>query len=149
MFDIFNFNARARQPAAVERAAVRRGLAGAALAATLVGNLAWAHHSFALFDKHKTVTIQGTVKEFQWENPHVWIDIVVTDPATKRVVNWPVEAASVIDLRRMGWSRDSLKLGDKVTMVLNPLRDGEIGGSMVSASVNGAQIGHGWNYKKP
>jgi hypothetical protein len=105
---------------------------------------AWAHHSFGMFDMQKTVTIIGTVKDFQWTNPHVWIDVVVPDATTNQSATWSVEGGSTAILMRMGWSRNALKPGDKVTVVLNPLRTGAIGGSLVSASIDGAPIGHGY-----
>jgi hypothetical protein len=105
------------------------------------GQLASAHHSFGMFDMQKTVTIEGTVKDFQWTNPHVWIDLVVMDPATHQPVQWSVEANSIAIQARMGWNRMSLKPGDKATLVIHPLRKGDIGGSLVSGSVNGTPIG--------
>ena len=109
-----------------------------------VSSAAWAHHSFGMFDMQKTVTITGTVKDFQWTNPHVWIDIVVPDTVANQTVTWSVEGGSTAILMRMGWTRSALKPGDKVTVVLNPLRTGAIGGSLVSASIEGTPIGHGY-----
>jgi Family of unknown function (DUF6152) len=114
--------------------------AGLALLAT--AGVASAHHSFGMFDMQKTVTIDGTIKDYQWTNPHVWIDLVVLDPATNQTVLWSIEANSTAIQTRMGWSRTSLKPGDKATIVLHPLRTGEVGGSLVSGNVNGAEIGH-------
>jgi len=104
---------------------------------------ALAHHSFAMFDNQKTVTLEGTVKEFQWTNPHTWIQIVVKDPSGKDV-EWSVEGGSPNGLSRQGWKRQSLKPGDKASVVIHPLKDGTNGGSLVSATVNGQPIGaHG------
>ncbi len=87
---------------------------------------ALAHHSFAMFDQKKIVTLVGTVAEFQWTNPHAFIEIDV--PAGSKVVHWSIELNSPNNLKRQGWSRASLKTGDKVSLRMNPLRDGKPGG---------------------
>lgn len=101
---------------------------------------AFAHHSFAMFDNQKSVTLEGTVKEFQWTNPHSWVQLVVSDPKTGKDVEWSIEGGALNLLARQGWTRNSLKPGDKATIVVHPLKDGTAGGSLVSASVNGADI---------
>ena len=101
---------------------------------------AFAHHSFAMFDNQKAVTLEGTVKDFQWTNPHVWIQIAVPNAAAKEV-EWSIELGSVSTLSRQGWKRTSLKPGDKAVVVIHPLRDGSSGGSMMTVSVNGAKVG--------
>lgn len=85
-----------------------------------------AHHSFAAFDQKKIVTLKGTVKQFQWTNPHAWIEIEV--PGTASARTWSVELNSPNNLTRQGWKRTSIKPGDKVTIRVNPLRDGKSGG---------------------
>ena len=104
---------------------------------------AFAHHSYAMFDMQKTVTLDGTVKDFQWTNPHSWIQLVVTDPASGKEVEWSIELAAPTLISRQGWTRTSLKPGDKVVAVIHPLKraGGENGGSMVSASMNGQPVG--------
>jgi hypothetical protein len=94
-----------------------------------------AHHSHAMFDLSKEVTLVGTVKEFQWNNPHCWIQVLVPDPKDPSAppVEWGVEMGAPIQLIRHGWKPDSLKPGDKITVVVNPLRDGRPGGQIVSA----------------
>ncbi len=87
---------------------------------------ALAHHSFAMFDQKKVMTLQGTVTEFQWTNPHAFIEIDV--PTNGKIVHWSIELNSPNNLKRQGWSRASLKTGDKITMRMNPLRDGKKGG---------------------
>ena len=84
---------------------------------------ALAHHSFAMFDQTRQVTVVGAVKEFQWTNPHAYIEVMDSGGQT-----WSVELNSPNNLIRQGWKRTSLKVGDKVTLVLNPLRDGKPGG---------------------
>ncbi len=108
--------------------------------AILVGVPAAAHHSFAMFDSQKTVTINGTVKVFQWTNPHSWIEVLAKDRSGK-VVEWSIEGGSPNGLSRQGWKRSSMKPGDKVVLVIHPLKDGTPGGAIVSAVVNGQKIG--------
>ena len=97
---------------------------GAAVA--LAGVPAAAHHSFAMFDQSKTVTLTGTVSAFQWTNPHSFIEIDV--PKGGATEHWSIELNSPNNLTRQGWKRTSVKPGDKVTITLNPLRDGKKGG---------------------
>ena len=95
---------------------------------------ALAHHSFAMFDRDKEVTIVGTVKEFQWTNPHSWIQVNVPNKAGK-MVEWSIEGGSPNIMVRQGWKRDIMKPGDKVTVVLNPMKDGSPGGSLVRVTM--------------
>ena len=82
---------------------------------------ALAHHSFAMFDQTKEVTLVGTVKEFQWTNPHAFIHIEVAQAGSNDV--WDIELNSPNNLKRQGWKATSLKPGDKVSVIANPLRD--------------------------
>ncbi len=88
-----------------------------------------AHHSFAMFDQKSTVVLEGTVLQFEWTNPHVWIQMKVTD-ARGESVEWGVECTSVNSLKRQGWHHDSLRPGDRVKLVLRPLRNGSHGGQL-------------------
>lgn len=88
---------------------------------------AMAHHSFAMFDREHPTPISGTVKDFQWTNPHVWIQVVVKGPDGAQQ-EWGVECTSVNFMRRQGWDKDSLKAGDKVKLQIFPLKDGSHGG---------------------
>src|SRR3569833_2019792 len=112
------------------------GVAAVALAAAP----AFAHHSFAMFDNQKDVTLEGTEKEFQWTTPHSWIQLVVKDASGKEV-EYSIEGGSPNGLSRAGWKRTSLKPGDKAVAVIHPLKDGTNGGSLVSVSVGGDQLG--------
>lgn len=112
-----------------------------ALAALAVAPAAFAHHSYAMFDLQKNLTLEGTVREFQWTNPHAWIQLMVKDPASGQEVEWSVELAAPTLMARQGWSRTSLKAGDKATIIVHPLKNGRIGGSMVSTSVDGKIVG--------
>lgn len=100
-------------------------LLAAAVAATAAP--AFAHHSFAMFDFGRTVTLDGVVKDFQWSNPHVilWIE---TAPAHGAPEVWSAELTSPGNLTRGGWTKRTLKPGDKVTVDIHPLRDGGKGG---------------------
>ena len=113
--------------------------AGALAGAVLAGAPATAHHSFAMFDRDKSVTLTGSVREFQWTNPHAWVQMLVKD-ASGKDVEWSIEGASTINLTRQGWSRNSLKPGDRVVIVIHPLKDGSPGGSLVSATINGVEL---------
>jgi hypothetical protein len=102
-----------------------------------------AHHSYTRFDMAKAVMLEGTVKEFQWTNPHVWIQLLVKDPATGRDVEWSIESDSPNMLARRGWTRKALQPGDKATMVVHPLKiaSSTLSGALDSVLVNGKKIG--------
>ncbi len=117
-----------------------RLLTAAILLALASPGAVFAHHSFAMFDNQKSLDLEGTIKEFQWTNPHSWIQLIVKDPSGKDV-EWSIEGGSPNGLGRSGWTRMSLKPGDKATIVIHPLKDGTPGGSLMSATVNGLQIG--------
>ena len=87
-----------------------------------------AHHSFAMFDMAKTLTITGAVKDFQWSNPHSWLYVLGSE-AGKPAETWSLEGLSPSMLTRKGWRSTDLKVGDKVTVVVIPLRDGTFGGA--------------------
>jgi hypothetical protein len=112
----------------------------AAVLVTLLANTASAHHSFAMFDNKQEMTLTGTVKELQWTNPHIWVQVLVTDPATGKEVEWSIEGGSPNNLSRRGWSRNSMKAGDKIIVIIHPLKNGEHGGSLVKATINGTQL---------
>lgn len=96
---------------------------------------AQAHHSFSMFDKEKMITISGTLKEFEWANPHCWIHVVAVDAATGRNVEWAFEMGSVSQIAAQGWKVDSVKPGDKITISGHPLKDGSHGGQYRSVKL--------------
>jgi len=100
----------------------------AAIAASILAVQAEAHHSFAMFDHEKMISISGTVKEFEWTNPHSWIHLTAVDQATGRNVDWSFEMGSVGQIAAQGWKADSIKPGDKITVDGHPLKDGSRGG---------------------
>jgi len=104
---------------------------------------ALAHHSANMFDPSKQVVLEATVKEFQWSNPHIWIQVMV--PNAKGVEEeWSIEGGSPNLVGRQGWKRNSFKPGEKVSITIRPLRNGDPGGSFVSAAFpDGRKLGNG------
>jgi hypothetical protein len=97
--------------------------------ALLGAGTAFAHHSMSMFDRDKTIVLEGTVKEFQWTNPHSWLDVAVPDGNGGSVV-WGLELRSLNELLHEGWKPSTLKPGDKVKVSLHPLRNGDHGGML-------------------
>jgi hypothetical protein len=113
--------------------------AGFAAVALAWGFTALAHHSFAMFDQSKQLPLTGTVHDFQWTNPHAFIDLDVPNTAGG-VDLWKVELNSPNNLRRQGWRSHIMHPGDKVTVVINPLRDGAKGGLFVSVTLPDGKV---------
>jgi hypothetical protein len=102
---------------------------------------ALAHHSFAMFDREKAVTVSGVVKEYEWTNPHAWVHVMVADAGGK-AVEWSFEMQSVAQDTRAGWRSDSVKPGDKISVEFHPLKDGTRGGQLMSAVIaDGKRLG--------
>ena len=98
----------------------------ALLGAVAVAMPAAAHHSFAMFDQKKVMTLAGTVHEFQWTNPHSFIELDVASGG--RTQRWSIELNSPNNLTRQGWRRTSLKAGERISVRIAPLRNGHAGG---------------------
>jgi hypothetical protein len=114
-----------------------------AAGAVAIAGPAFAHHSFAMFDSAKEITLVGTIKEFQWTNPHSWIQLNVPD-ANGKLVEWSIEGGSPNGLSRRGWKSTSLKPGDKVTLTTHPMKDGSNGGSLMKVvKADGTVVGGG------
>ena len=102
--------------------------------------LALAHHGFDMFDFDKTLTLKGTIKEWQWTNPHSWIQLNVEEKGV--VTEWSLEGSSISQLARRGWKRNSLKPGDQVVVTVHPLKNGKPGGQWAQVSdTNGKVLG--------
>jgi Family of unknown function (DUF6152) len=104
-----------------------------AAAVLLVAGSASAHHSFAMFDQSKATPIEGTVKEFRWTNPHIFIQLLVKS-ADGSDVEWSIEMTSPEHLARVGWRPGTIKAGDKVSLLIHTMRDGSAGGQFISGS---------------
>ena len=94
---------------------------------------AMAHHSMAGFDRTQSLALEGVVKEFAWQNPHAWIELEVVKNG--KTVLWNFEMTAPAYLVRAGWKKTSVKAGDKVTVVGNPLKTGEPGALFVSVTL--------------
>jgi Family of unknown function (DUF6152) len=117
-----------------------RSLALAGMVVWVVGP-AFAHHSFAMFEREKFANVSGVVKEYEWTNPHVWIHIMVPN-AQGKDVEWSFEMQSIAQDSRAGWRPDSVKPGDKVTVEYHPLKDGSRGGQLTAAVLaSGKRLG--------
>jgi hypothetical protein len=106
------------------------------LTLALVGTTpdAFAHHSTAMFDMNKTITVEGTVEAFEWTNPHSWIWLNVPN-SSGGMDRYGIEGMSPNYLSRNGWTRKALNPGDKVRIDINPLRDGRKGGFCVAVTL--------------
>ena len=99
---------------------------------------ALAHHSFSMFDMAQEKTIAGTVTDFQWTNPHSWIWLEV--PTASGSEQWGVEGMSPNFLERRGWSKNTLRRGDKVSVVIHPVKNGAHGGSFVRVTLPSGKV---------
>jgi hypothetical protein len=109
-----------------------------AVAAATALAAAWpamSHHSFAMYEPTKTLTFKGTVKSFQWTNPHVVVWVLVQPEGGGAAEEWSFETTSPGVLTRAGWTRQSLKAGDHVSVTFSPLRDGSHGGGLNSVTL--------------
>jgi hypothetical protein len=123
--------------------AFRRTLPVVAVALATLSVPAGAHHSFAAFDRAREVTLKGVVREFQWNNPHAWIQVVVIDDKGRQT-EWGLECGSPNMMARTGWKRTTLKAGDQVVAVGNPLKDGRPNAALVKITLaDGRVLGPG------
>ena len=101
-----------------------------------------AHHSFGLFDMSKTAEIEGTVVKLEWSNPHCWLFIESGPSSNAAAVNYGFELTSVGEMTRRGWTKISVKPGDKIKVTYHPVRDGRPAGYMMSVmTADGKYIG--------
>jgi len=112
-----------------------KGVAVMCVSISVASVPALAHHSFGMFELQKELTYEGVVQQYNWENPHTHLIIKVApgakDPST--VGTWDIEAAAINIMARQGWTRNTLKPGDRVTLVGHPMRDGTKGASLYYA----------------
>ena len=110
------------------------------LAVLLIVAPAHAHHSAAIYEADKLLTLAGKVREFQWTNPHCWIQVSVAGASAPE--EWSVEMGAPLQLYQAGWKPGTLKPGDEVTVVVRPARDGGHAGLFISATgKDGAALG--------
>jgi hypothetical protein len=110
-----------------------------AIASTAVTVPVWAHHSFTMFDMTKRITLTGTVTSFEWTNPHSYIEIDVPDEKGT-VKHWSIELGSPSILMQSGWKFSTLKAGEKLTIVINPLKSGQNGGFLSQANLPDGRV---------
>jgi hypothetical protein len=124
----------------------------AAMAAVLLGAavVAEAHHTYALFDSSKTLTVSGTVAKLEWTNPHtfVWVYVPSTETAGKYDL-YAFENGSPNAVSKAGWSKTTVQAGDKITVDFAPLRDGRKGGHLLSVKLNDGRTLYGVGIKPP
>ena len=125
---------------------MKRYVFGVVIAAGLLlaGRSALAHHSFtAEFDATKPITLKGIVNKVDWGNPHVWFYINVKDEPTGQVTNWGAEMGAPHQLQRRGWRRESLKIGEEVTVTGSLARNGSkrVNASSVIVTSTGGRPG--------
>lgn len=103
------------------------------------------HHSFAMFDTAKQVTLVGTVTAFEWTNPHAYIELDVPgESGAGSAKHWTIELGSPSILQQAGWKFKDLKYGDKVTAVVNPLKSGQTGALLMRVTLpDGRVLGNG------
>lgn len=104
-----------------------------------------AHHSFAMFDKSRTVTLKGAVRKVEYKNPHVFLFVEVPDsasvvPDSAHAKLYAVECASINFLLEVGWKVNTIKAGDSVTVTMHPLRDGSPGGQVNTVTLANGRV---------
>ncbi len=108
------------------------GPAIAACVLAMAAQSAFAHHTFAMFDLKRKVTLHATVKELQWTNPHCFLQVLV--PKHGATQEWSLQMNAPLDLYRNGWRPRSLRAGDRITVIVNPSKDGSRSGRFVSGT---------------
>jgi hypothetical protein len=113
----------------------------AAAMALAVSSPAWSHHSHAMFDHDKEVTVTGTVSQWIFRNPHVFL-YVDAKTAAGETITYTVEMSNIANMLKVGFTSTTFKAGDTVTVTLHPLADGRPGGNyIVATSADGKQFG--------
>ena len=109
----------------------------AAVATAFLVGQASAHHSFAMFDATKMLTLKGTVKELEWTNPHSWLYVMVDEGG--QTIEYSLEMQSIGQSVRNGWKPDIVKPGDAVSVEMHPLRTGAHGGQLMTVVLPSVQ----------
>ena len=104
----------------------------AGIAAMTVSGAALAHHTHAHYESEANTVLEGTIKDFEWRNPHSWVTITVENEETGELEDWILEARAPGALTRSGWTEESLKPGDEVAITIRPLKSGGTGGLLRS-----------------
>lgn len=112
-----------------------------ALLFAIGSSTALAHHSNAMYERDKVLEVTGTIREFQWTNPHTFIELTVDGPSGP--YNYSVEGPTPGVLRSQGWKFNTLKAGEKVTVKVHPLKSGRVGGGLISVTRDGVTINAG------
>ena len=126
-------------------------LGAVALAALMAAVPVFAHHSFAVYDRTKLLTLKGNVKSFQWTNPHCVVWVLVQPEGGGEPQEWSFETTSPGVLTRGGWTRNSVKPGDRVAVEFYPLRDGSHGGGLSAVTLvdTGQKLSASFGAEKP
>ncbi len=103
-----------------------------------------AHHAGTMFDENKTTELTGTIKEFQFTNPHAWIQVMAETKPGEAPKEWSVEWGSPNQLSRQGIRPSTFKAGTKVTMRIHPMRDGSAAGNFVAAKFEDGKVVGRW-----
>ena len=121
-----------------------RAAAMAVACGVLFASSASAHHSFAAYEPDKQIKLSGVVSEFKWTNPHVYITLDARDSQSAETKHWLIECASTSILNRAGWRFNLIKPGDKITVIVAPLRNGEPAALLKQMILaDGAKYGNG------
>lgn len=118
---------------------MKKAFTGSGVALIIVAALGWSsltlsHHSFAMFDKRQEIVIKGVVSKVEWRNPHVYF-FVEENNDEGDTMRYTIESGSINLLARKGWKRDSLKVGDLVSVKIHPLVDGKPGGMLLEITL--------------
>jgi Family of unknown function (DUF6152) len=123
---------------AMERTMTRAAFGLAGIAAALLAAPAVAHHSCAMFDQSKVLYLSGTVKDFEFVNPHAWLHVTIVNDKGD-TSTWAFEGGSPSQLVSLGWSKDNVRAGDKVEVGFRPMKDGSRGGQLMSVKFPSGQ----------
>jgi len=122
----------------MERIMTRKALGLAGVAAVLFAAPAVAHHAFAMFDQSKVLYMSGTVKQFEFVNPHAWLHIAIVNDKGN-TVTWSFEGGSPSQLVSLGWAQDRPRVGEMIEVGFRPMKDGSRGGQLMSVKFPSGQ----------